>query len=384
MVINTNVPALFAQNALYQTNNTLQQIEQEMSTGLQINSPADNPSGLSIANLMTGELGGINAALSNANQASNLLNVANGGIQTDIQIVQQIQQLATQASNSTNNAQNTQAIQDQINQLLQSLDNVSQNLSYNNEVVLGGAYGATAPTGSFSGGTTGIVGVVIGADSGAVPAGAYSVSVQYSSSNLSDTVTIYQGTTAIASGQITNINTDGTISLQLVAGGNAATATESFVVQVNQASIVANTSATANFSVTNGQTLQFQIGPNNATPDTMNVNLGNFSSAALGLQYIDVTTQGGAQYAIEQAQNALSILSNAQSYVGANLDQINTTISNLQTETTNLQASKSTIMDANMAQVTSQFAQEQILAQTGIQALQTAQQMPQLVLKLLG
>ena len=51
---------------------------------------------------------------------------------------------------------------------------------------------------------------------------------------------------------------------------------------------------------------------------------------------------------------------------------------------TNLQAARSTIMDANMANVSSNFAREQILQQTGLQALAAANQMPGLVLKLLG
>ena len=70
--------------------------------------------------------------------------------------------------------------------------------------------------------------------------------------------------------------------------------------------------------------------------------------------------------------------------MGSQIDQINYTITNLQTEGTNLQSSQASIMDANMAQVTSQFAQTQILEQTGIQALTTAQQLPSMVLKLLS
>ncbi|WP_084661240.1 flagellin [Sulfobacillus thermosulfidooxidans] len=63
---------------------------------------------------------------------------------------------------------------------------------------------------------------------------------------------------------------------------------------------------------------------------------------------------------------------------------MNYTIQNLNTENTNLQAAKSTIMDANMSQVMSNFSREQILQQTGLQALASANQLPGLVLKLLG
>ncbi|MCL5971573.1 MAG: flagellin, partial [Firmicutes bacterium] len=61
MYINTNVPALFAENSLINTQSTLSNLQDEMSTGYQINTPANNPSGLAISNLMQGELGGINS-----------------------------------------------------------------------------------------------------------------------------------------------------------------------------------------------------------------------------------------------------------------------------------------------------------------------------------
>ena len=390
MIINTNVPALFAQNALYGTQNTLQTLQEELSTGYQINSPADNPSGLAIANSMQGEIGGLNSAISNANQGINYLNTANGGMQTDIQIAQQIEQLATQAANSTNNSQDTAAIQQQINNLLNTLDNVSSTVNSNQQYMLSGAYGATASI-TTSGSPT-ITGVYLGADTGNLATGTYSVSVSYgttSSGAIYDNVVVTLASTGavIASGSVTNINATGTLSLQLVAGVNAQSdpSNASFVVVVNQAD-VSTALATAAFSVTLGSasTVQLQIGPNNAQADTMSLNFGAFNSATLGLNNISVTTTQGAQYAITQAQNALAILSNAQAYVGANVDQLNRTISNLPTERTHMQASKSTIMDANMAVVTSQFAQQQVLLQTGLQALQTADQLPGMVLKLLG
>ncbi|NMP21345.1 flagellin [Sulfobacillus harzensis] len=391
MYINTNVAALFAQNSLSNTQNTLSNLQQEMSTGLQINSPSDNPSGLAIANLMQGEIGGINSAINNATAATNLLNVANGGMQTDVQIVQEIQQLAVQASNSTNNNQDTQDIQSQINDLLNSLDNVAQTLNYNGQAVLNqGAQ--TNATGNST-----VTGFQVGADSGQVAAATYSVSVLYTttaSGAPEDIVTVAASTatawTTVASGTVSGVSgssTAGTTTLQLVSGENS-TGASSFVIQVNQGSIVLGASTTAySTAVTVGTAAtqyDFQTGPYQGAGDNTQVQLGTFTSATLGLTNIDVTSSSGAQYAISQAKRALSMLTNAQGQVGAQVDQLNYTISNLQTESTNLQSSQSTIMDANMASVTSQFAQQQILMQTGIQALQTAQQLPQLVLKLLS
>ena len=393
MYINTNVAALFAQNSLSNTQNTLSNLQQEMSTGLQINSPSDNPSGLAISNLMQGEIGGINSAINNATAATNLLNVANGGMQTDVQIVQQIQQLAVQASNSTNNAQDTQDIQNQISHLLNSLDNVAQTLNYNGQAVLNqGAQ--TTSTGSST-----VLSFQVGADSGQVSKGTYSVSVQYattSSGTSEDLVTVSASTATgwvtAAVGTVAGVSgssSAGTTTLQLVSGENS-TGSNSFVIKVNQGSVVSGASTAATtYSVavavgTAATQYDFQTGPYQGTGNSTQVQLGTFSSASLGLTNIDVTSPANAQYAISQAKRALSMLTNAQGQVGAQVDQLNYTVSNLQTESTNLQSSQSNILDANMASVTSKFAQQQILMQTGIQALQTAQQMPQLVLKLLS
>ena len=383
MYINTNVAALFAQNSLNNTQNSLNTLQQEMSTGYQINSPADNPSGLAIANMMQGEIGGINAAVNNANQASNLLNVANGGMQTDVQIVQEIQQLAVQASNSTNNSSDTQDIQNQINSLLQSLDNVGATLNYNNQAVLN--EGPTVSPSASIGSSQAVTQIAVGADSGSAGAGSYTVSVQYSSALSADVVSIVNASGTVASGDVSGLPSSGDVTLQLVSGSN--TNADSFAVTVNQGTIAANYSATAytaQFTIAPGTNYTFQTGPNQGSGNNTTLAFGTFNSVTLGLSTINVQASTSAQYAITQAQNALSMLSNAQGQVGAQVDQLNYTISNLQTENTNLQSSQATIMDANMATVTSQFAQQQILMQTGIQALQTSQQLPSLVLKLLG
>ena len=378
MYINTNVAALFAQNSLNNTQNTLNSLQQEMSTGYQINSPANNPSGLAISNLMQGEIGGINSAVNNATQATDLLNVASGGMQTDVQIVQEIQQLAVQASNSTNNASDLTDIQNQIQSLLQSLDNVGTTLNYNNQLVLN-----QGPQVTFTAGAT-VLNVAVGADSGGISTTpTYTVAISYSTVNGgTDLVTVTNGSVT-TSQAISNVGSlTGTTTLQLVSGSGSNA--YSFAITVDQANVTTATYTTS-FTIGTGASLySFQTGPNQGNGNNVSLSFGTFSSATLGLNNINVTSQAGAQYAITEAQQALAMLSNSQGQVGAQVDQLNYTISNLQTENTNLQSSQATIMDANMATVTSQFAQQQILMQTGIQALSTSQQMPALVLKLLG
>lgn len=392
MYINTNVSALFAENALQQTGVRLSGLQQQLSTGYAINSPANNPSGLAISNLMTGELGGINAAIQNGNQASNLLQTANGGVQNDMQIVQQINQLAVQASNGTQTTQDQQDIQSQIKHLLQQLNSNQTSVNYNNRQLLNGNFGAQTAnfTHTGTGGNKAITSIHLGADAGNATAGNYSVTVTESgSSSTTFYVNVLSSTgTTLGSVAINAATTGTTATAQFVNGTSTALSgmNGSFVVNFNPASVVADAtagySAAATYSVTAAAPLQFQVGASQG--NTINSALGKFNASTLGLSHINVVGQSGAQDAISLAKNALSMLTNAQGGIGAQLDQINYTVSNLQSETVNLQSSRSTIKDANMAQVSSQFAQEQVLQQTGLQALATAQQMPSLVLKLLS
>lgn len=387
MIINTNVSALFAENAVNTTTNSLSNLEQEMSTGYQINSPGNNPAGLAISTLMSGELGGINASVNNANQALNLLDTANGGIQNDVQIVTQVQQLATQASNSTETTQDQQDLQNQIGKLLTQLDNNSNSVNYNNQILLNGqnGFGSTLNALAASSAAT----VTLGADSGNA-SGSYSVAINYSSSGTLATVTLYASGSIAGTVSMSNVSSTATNeTAQFVLGTSSdsnSVSNASFVVNFDAKTVGASTAPTVlNFSaVTATNALSFQVGPNDQPADQVTTNLGTFNSVSLGLSNINVVGTQNAQYGITLANNALSMLTNAQGQIGAQQDQLNYTIENLNTENTNLQAAQSTIMDANMAQVTSSFAKEQILQQTGLQALSSANSLPGMVLKILG
>ncbi len=386
MIINTNVSALFAENALNNTTNSLTNLEQQMSTGYQINSPGNNPAGLAISTLMSGELGGINAAIGNANQALNLLDTANGGIQNDVQIVTQIQQLATQASNSTETTQDQQDLQSQINSLLSQLDSNAQSVNYNNQTLLNGSYGATISSSTST--VTGAATVSLGADSGNAATAQYSVSINYNSTTALATISLNDGSQALGTITLSNIaSTATTATAQFVAGTKYDSGPASFVVNFNPETIAGTTatSVSLTFSVAAAaNALTFQVGPSNKAANQVQTQLGSFTSLSLGLSSINVVGTANAQNAITQSNNALSMLTNAQGQIGAQQDQLNYTIQNLNTENTNLQAAKSTIMDANMSQVMSNFSREQILQQTGLQALSSANSLPGLVLKLLG
>jgi len=138
-VINTNVDALYALNALENTANTTNTLEQELSSGLSINSPADNPAGYIAAQGFTSQLGGTEQAISNANQAISLVQTADGAVTQQVNILQQIQNTANQAANGINSTQQLQSLQQVVSQLQTQITTIAQQAVFNGLSLLDGS-----------------------------------------------------------------------------------------------------------------------------------------------------------------------------------------------------------------------------------------------------
>ena len=126
----------------------------------------------------------------------------------------------------------------------------------------------------------------------------------------------------------------------------------------------------------------FQIGAN--SNQTMDVSIGDMSSQGLNISDIDVTTQEGAQEALDTLDSAISEVSAQRSQLGAVQNRLDHTINNLNTAEENLTAAESRISDVDMAKEMMSFTKSQILSQAGTAMLAQANQLPQGVLQLLG
>ena len=100
-VINTNYNSIVAQRAMSATEKKLSTSMQRLSTGLKINSAADDAAGLAISNRMTTQILGLNQANQNANDAANLIQTADGAARNMTDIAQKMRELALEAANGT-------------------------------------------------------------------------------------------------------------------------------------------------------------------------------------------------------------------------------------------------------------------------------------------
>ncbi|MGH7094600.1 MAG: flagellin [Stellaceae bacterium] len=155
--IDTNVNALYALNALNDNGNRANTLEQQLSTGLAINSPADNPAGYIAAQNFTAQISGVTQATSNANQAISLVQTADGAITQQVNILQNIASIANQAANGGATSQQLAALQQVVAQLQTQVSTISTQTNFNGVNLLDGSFqGINFQVGAQAGQTIGL------------------------------------------------------------------------------------------------------------------------------------------------------------------------------------------------------------------------------------
>lgn len=136
LMINTNVEALDAHRNLVNTETTLAKSMQRLSSGLRINSAADDAAGLAISETMTGQINGIDQAQRNAQDGVSLVQTAEGSLNEVHSMLQRIRELAVQYSNGTLSTSDQAAIQSEVNQLTSEISRIGQTAQFNGIALL--------------------------------------------------------------------------------------------------------------------------------------------------------------------------------------------------------------------------------------------------------
>ena len=139
----TNQGALDALNSISNTSNANNTLEQELSSGLSINSPQNNPAGYITAQGFTSQENGLTQATSNANEANSLLSVADGALQQQIGVTQSLNSIAVQAANGTNDPSEAESLQNVVDQLASQITTISSQTEFNNINLLDGTFSGT-------------------------------------------------------------------------------------------------------------------------------------------------------------------------------------------------------------------------------------------------
>ena len=137
-VIYNNVPALTSQRYLSQTNTAISKNLEKLSSGLRINSAADDASGLAISEKLRGQISGLQRASMNAQDGISLLQTAEGGLSVITDMAQRMRELAVQASNGVYTTNDRAEIQKEVEQLKSEIDRVASSTEFNTKKLLNG------------------------------------------------------------------------------------------------------------------------------------------------------------------------------------------------------------------------------------------------------
>jgi flagellin len=130
--------------------------------------------------------------------------------------------------------------------------------------------------------------------------------------------------------------------------------------------------------------VDFQVGMNNTTADRISLSVADSDSTALGLNDDALTSQTGAQQAIDALDTAIQSVATSRGTLGTTQNRLTVTLTNLSNMHENLSAANSRIKDVDVAEESASMTRNQILQQAGVAVLAQANSLPQSALSLIG
>jgi flagellin len=282
LVLNTNISSLVAQNSLSSNGTSLATSLQQLSSGLRINTAADDAAGYAIVQGMTSQINGINQAANNANDGVSLAQTASGAMTEITNDLQTMRNLAVQSLNATNSPTDRADLDAQFQQLKADINSVASQTQFNGVNLLDGSFqGATFQVGANAGQSITMSSIASTAANnlGQMYTAAATDPTAYTSTGAAG------GTAVVANdtGSFTltaNGNTYTTSSVTLT--GNAATDLKTIVSAINQATGAAGIVATVDSS---GKGINLSTTTANTTVGvTYNAGTGAETLATFGLK----------------------------------------------------------------------------------------------------
>ena len=392
----TNVAALNGQRNLNSTSMKMGKVLEKLSSGYRINRAADDAAGLGISEKMRAQIRGNSQAIRNAQDGISMIQTAEGAMDEVHGILQRMRELGVQAANDTYDSAARTSIGTELVQLRSEIDRIANATSFNGQNLLTGTL-----TGALGGATASELVVndsVGGALATAIEvSGAKAGNYTFSYAAATDTLTLTNASGVAQNLTLAAMGANGTQTLDFSQHGIRITLNTSAAI-ADPDTIGAGFAAVADdvITVTGTGSAALQVGANTTAYDTMNISFNDTrATAATGL---NLTTGGGVDWTssativasntasqafINQVDSAITTLNTRRSDLGAAQNRLEHTVNSLGVSVENLTASESRIRDADVAELSSKMASNQILQQAGTAVLAQANQASQSVLSLL-
>jgi flagellin len=418
-----NLSAVYAENNLNNTNNSLQTVLQQLSSGSKINSGADDAAGLSLINGLEANSTALTQSSTNATEGVGLLQVADGALSQVTNLLNRAVTLATEAANGTLNTSQESAANQEYQSILAEINDIGSNTTYNqNQVFTGSVTGVNIYTGDSSSIGASIDNLYfatlssssVGDASGAVQQNSKGDFVDLSRDTTPGTLTTAAATGNAVTGGLTfavtqngTTSTFTTTSLSITAlmqeindkgiPGVSASLTTAGAVGSSSSTIAAGdtgieittTNPNASVTITNAALVDTTTG------GTTSLNLNNGATTTIGYQFASggdtsanlkatsLASETSATAAVAVLNNAISYVAAQDGYIGAQINTLNSISQVMTTQQENIKSAQNAIQATDYASATSNMSKYEILSQTGIAALAQANSVQQEVTKLL-
>jgi flagellin len=413
-VINTNVSATLASNAIARNDRAMTTAMERLSTGLRINSAGDDAAGLALASRMRSQVDGLEQAARNANDGISMIQTAEGAYIEVSNMLARMKELAVQASSGTYSSTDRAALNLEFGQLQSEMQRIAGNTQWNGFNILDGAAGGSSATVNYQ----------VGAGSGQTMAATFNTLYKSVATSSLATLTRAGGAPDKYGIDISGANVAAGDHLKITLTDNGG----------NVVDVLLNLDATAVASlarpngnevrhaldqagdihyIDNGYTalntvlgqaghagIVVTVGSANGTADAANkiyiagtANDQAFTIANGGVSIVrgevstldafDVSSAANAQKAVAELDTLITNVAAGRAKYGAYINRLEYASDNLMNVAQNTDASRSQIEDADYAAETSELARTQIIAQASTAMLAQANQSKQSVLALL-
>ncbi len=421
-----NLSAVYAENNLNNSNNSLNTVLQQLSSGSKINSGADDAAGLSLVDGLQANQTALTQSETNASEGVGLLQVADGALSQVTSLLNRAVTLATEASNGTLNSSQDTAANQEFQSILSEINNIGTTTTYNQEQVFGtgndvGIYtgdssaagssldslniaaltatnvGDTAGAMSYSTGQNVFIDLSSATDNAqstdAIEA-ASSLTINYKNSDgTTGAVTVTPGTDTVA-GLVNAINGSGRglVASFTTAGaaGDGAPVNDSSDTGIEISGAIGTAAPTVSVQqLAQGATAVYDTATQAAGATLQADNTGGIATisytdgAGADLTTNNLLTQGGAEATLTALNTAITDVAAQDGYIGAQINTLNSVSQVLSTQQENVQSAQNAVQATDYASATSNMSKYEILSQTGISALAQANSMQQEVTKLL-
>lgn len=131
--------AVITNNYLMQTENSMSEVMERLSSGFKINRAKDDPAGMAISNKMQAQIDGLAQASQNASNGNSVLQIADSAISEITSMLQRMRELSVAAATDTYTPEDKKASQEEIESLTKEVDRISRDTEYNTKTLLDGS-----------------------------------------------------------------------------------------------------------------------------------------------------------------------------------------------------------------------------------------------------